>query len=322
MSGRSISVVIAVLNGALVLGQALAGVAAQTLPPAEVVVVNDGSTDDTREVVHRWSSLLPINYVELPVNVGLGRARREGVTQGHGDWIAVLDADDFWLPDHLLMLDRTAEGDFDLTCGPLMNWYPGSHIHQSSYPAAVAPPGRQLETMLHRNRMSIGAFFSRRLYDEAGGFSADRRAEDWDLWIRMLLAGATIRIPSTPTMLFRVSTAGLSSKPELYLDSLEVLQRYAGLPGYERDADVGLRWQRAEYLLAVGIEAARANQHGAARRAFIRAAAAALPAAHRGGREGFRRAARPVLAALSPEHAVARRARRRHGIEASNEAPS
>src|SRR3954453_3420481 len=259
MSGRSISVVIAVLNGALVLGQALAGVAAQTLPPAEVVVVNDGSTDDTREVVHRWSSLLPINYVELPVNVGLGRARREGVTQGRGDWIAVLDADDFWLPDHLRMLDRTAEHDFDLACGPLLNWYPGSHINLNSYPAAVAPAGRQLETMLHRNQLSIGTFFSRRLYDEAGGFSTDRRAEDWDLWIRMLLAGATIRVPSTPTMLFRVSTSGLSSKPRLYLDSLGVLQRYAGLPGYERDADVGLRWQRAEYLLAVGIEAARAN---------------------------------------------------------------
>jgi glycosyltransferase involved in cell wall biosynthesis len=315
VSARAISVVIAVLNGAATIGQALAGVAAQSRPPVEIVVVNDGSTDETREVVQSWAGLLPIKYLELPDNVGLGSARRRGISHAQGDWIAVLDADDFWLPDHLLMLDRAAESDLDLVCGPLVSWHPGSGVGLRPYPASLPRADQQLAALLRRNQLSIGTLFSRRLYDEAGGFSADRRAEDWDLWIRMVLAGATIRAPSSPTMLYRVTPSGLSSSPALYLDALAVLRRYEQLPGYERHADVGLRWLRAEYLLGVGLEAARAGHRQAARRAFLHAAAAAWPVAHRTGREGLRRAVRPVVSALAPQHAVRRRHRWRRSAD-------
>jgi glycosyltransferase involved in cell wall biosynthesis len=91
VNARAISVVIAVLNGAATIGQALAGVAAQSLPPVEIVVVNDGSTDGTAEVLAAAAG--PDLVVVEQANRGKGAAIRAAIPHLDGEIAVIQDAD-------------------------------------------------------------------------------------------------------------------------------------------------------------------------------------------------------------------------------------
>ena len=90
----SVSVLIASYNAANFLDVTLQGIAWQTFPAAEVVIVDDCSTDKTEEVVNSWSGRLPIKYIRNEVNLGVGASRNVGLRNVKSELVAVLDADD------------------------------------------------------------------------------------------------------------------------------------------------------------------------------------------------------------------------------------
>jgi glycosyltransferase involved in cell wall biosynthesis len=98
MTPSEISVVIPVYNGALHLAETVETVLAQTAVPAAIVVVDDGSEDETPRVAARFASA--IRYVRQP-NAGLARARNAGVENVDSEYLAFLDGDDLWSPDKL-----------------------------------------------------------------------------------------------------------------------------------------------------------------------------------------------------------------------------
>lgn len=93
------SVVIPLYNKGPHIARALDSVLAQTVPPAEIIVVDDGSTDDGASIASRYAS----RGVQLlrQSNQGVSAARNSGVGRARSDCVAFLDADDWWLPDHL-----------------------------------------------------------------------------------------------------------------------------------------------------------------------------------------------------------------------------
>jgi len=93
-----ISVVIPAYNAARYVAEAVDSVLAQSLPPREVIVVDDGSTDDTEAVVRRFQDR--VRYVRQP-NGGSAAARNRGIREARGELIALLDADDVWFPEKL-----------------------------------------------------------------------------------------------------------------------------------------------------------------------------------------------------------------------------
>jgi glycosyltransferase involved in cell wall biosynthesis len=93
-----ISVVIPTYNRATLLPRAVESALAQTVAPREILVVDDGSTDDTKAVCARWSA--PVRYIATP-NGGVARARNVGIKEARGEWIALLDSDDEWEPNKL-----------------------------------------------------------------------------------------------------------------------------------------------------------------------------------------------------------------------------
>ena len=95
-----ISVVIPVYNRSTTIGYCLQSVLAQTLQPLEVLVVDDGSLDDTVAVVERLRHPL-VRVVRQNNNAGAQEARRRGIMEAKGDWIAFQDSDDEWLPEKL-----------------------------------------------------------------------------------------------------------------------------------------------------------------------------------------------------------------------------
>lgn len=113
-----ISVVIPVRNRPREIGKALDSVMAQTMAPMEVIVVDDGSTDDTVECVRaRTGDPVPIRIEVLPENRGGGHARNTGIDLARGDWIALLDSDDLWHPDKLARQSEQVTGtDGNVVC--------------------------------------------------------------------------------------------------------------------------------------------------------------------------------------------------------------
>ena len=99
----TISVVIPLYNGAAFIAEALDSVIAQTLQPMEVIVVDDGSTDDGAAIVARYEKTADVTLLRKP-NGGQSSARNLGISHASGALIALLDQDDTWYPTHLAQL--------------------------------------------------------------------------------------------------------------------------------------------------------------------------------------------------------------------------
>lgn len=92
------SAIIPTFNRAHLIERAIESVLSQTVPPAQIIVVDDGSTDDTWQVCQRFNQ--QIQFVRQR-NGGAARARNAGIHLAHHPWIAFLDSDDVWVPTHL-----------------------------------------------------------------------------------------------------------------------------------------------------------------------------------------------------------------------------
>jgi glycosyltransferase involved in cell wall biosynthesis len=98
MTPRSISVVIPTYNRAGLLRRAVNSALAQTVAPLEILIVDDGSTDETAATCASWGA--PVRYIATP-NGGVAKARNVGIGEARGEWIALLDSDDEWVPTKL-----------------------------------------------------------------------------------------------------------------------------------------------------------------------------------------------------------------------------
>ena len=100
---RTVSVIIPTYNRAGTVSDAIDSVLSQVPPPDEVIVVDDGSTDNTRAVLAGYGDRIIAIHRE---NGGAGAARNTGIARATGDWLAFLDSDDLWLPGRLAVLHR------------------------------------------------------------------------------------------------------------------------------------------------------------------------------------------------------------------------
>jgi succinoglycan biosynthesis protein ExoO len=117
----SVTVIIAAYNCEAFLGRAIDSVTRQSLPPREILIVDDCSTDCTRDVVRAAAKADPrVRLIAMPANGGPSAARNAGIDAAQGDWIAILDADDAFAPDRLALLAAFGEAtDADLVADDL-----------------------------------------------------------------------------------------------------------------------------------------------------------------------------------------------------------
>jgi perosamine synthetase len=181
-----VSVVIPAYNAARRLGEAVESVLAQTYTDYEVIVVNDGSKDDTEHVARRFGDRVVYVHQE---NQGAGAARNTGIKKSRGEYIAFLDADDLWFPDKLAqqvpLLEQDAElglvySDWELICenGAI------EHSYLSKLPAAS---GYVFDELLQSGFiLTSGVVVRRACLDDVGDFDNSLSiAQDYDLWLRI-----------------------------------------------------------------------------------------------------------------------------------------
>lgn len=186
MSARAgdVSVVIPTFDRASVLPRALDSVGAQTLSPAEVIVVDDGSTDDTAELVERRFPSVRLLRQE---NRGVSAARNRGIEASGGEWIALLDSDDEWRPSKLERQMSGLEERPELrVCHTDEIWIrQGRRVNPRQIHAKHG--GWIFEHCLPLCAMSPSSILIHRsIFEEVGMFDEELPAcEDYDLWLRI-----------------------------------------------------------------------------------------------------------------------------------------
>ncbi|HJU06126.1 MAG TPA: glycosyltransferase family 2 protein [Nitrospiraceae bacterium] len=164
----SISVIIPCFNQARFIGEAIDSVLAQTCPPSEILVVDDGSQDSTAEIVRQYPT---VRYIPTPHQGLVAATRNRGVTEASGAYLVFLDGDDRLLPHHLdislkAFRDRP---DAALVCG-LFRAFGDEHWMTHH----VCDPDDSYGTILRHPSLAmiLTAMFRRDILAQAGGFSA------------------------------------------------------------------------------------------------------------------------------------------------------
>lgn len=180
----SISVVVPTYNRSATLARALLSIVRQTHLPDEIIVVDDGSVDDTRQLL--TSRFPQVRYLFQP-NRGVSSARNLGIKAARGEWIALLDSDDEWLPEKLSsQLDTLASLPHLRLCHTEEIWIRnGRRVNQMKQHAKCG--GYIFHRCLPRCVISpSSALLHRSLFDRVGLFDESLPAcEDYDLWLRI-----------------------------------------------------------------------------------------------------------------------------------------
>jgi glycosyltransferase involved in cell wall biosynthesis len=181
----SVSVIIPTYNRSRKLIRALCSVMEQTFSDYEVIVIDDGSTDDTYQALTSYMSM--IRYVKKQVNQGVSVARNSGIRRASAPWIAFLDSDDYWLKDKLSVQMKYIEHNpGTLVCQTEELWIRnGRRVNPRT--RHKKPSGDIFERSLERCLVSPSSVMMKRsLFDEIGLFDeALPAAEDYDMWLRI-----------------------------------------------------------------------------------------------------------------------------------------
>lgn len=208
-----VSVIMPAFNSARFVGQAVQTVLAQTYPQVELIVVNDGSTDETETVLAPYANRIQIIN---QANQGVSAARNTGIRVAQGQYIAFLDADD------LMMLDKVETQVAVLESRPDVGLvYSGwQYVAENDLQVVGEMRPRQegnvlADLLLRRMFLVPGAVIVRReLFTLVGLFDVNLTvAEDTDLWTRLAYAGCAFAAVPLPLLQYRTVVGSLTTHP-------------------------------------------------------------------------------------------------------------
>jgi glycosyltransferase involved in cell wall biosynthesis len=223
-----ISVVIPAYNAERFLPRCLKSVFAQTLKPEEVIVIDDGSTDNTAAVAAELGA-----RVFSQTNRGVSVARKLGIQYASGDWIALLDADDLWAPEKLERQVACIRLDTVLV-------YCGIRFFDDNGSRGVKPaidPVLARKMLRYCNPIPCAYLVKREALMRDGGYREDIRAcEDWEMLVRLQQYGKFEAVDG-PLMECYLHPDSLSANPEVMLRDLNLILNttlLADLRGFDR----------------------------------------------------------------------------------------
>jgi glycosyltransferase involved in cell wall biosynthesis len=272
-----VSAIIPVFNGAVTIAEAIDSALAQSYPSLEVIVVNDGSTDATAEVLRRYGERIKV--IDRP-NSGIAVSRNLGVAAAQGEYLAFLDSDDAWAP---AMIERTVAA-LDANPACVLAYTNCAVIDSdgrdldSALIGAGVDHAPTLQEMLSRlwPIMPSAVVMRRTAFDACGGFAEEFRSygfEDVIFWLRAREEGAFCYLPER-LVKWRFSLYPTALKigwrtPEAPITFDRILRERYGI-GADRLLAERARANRS-ILGYIGLRALRDGDRTAAREAFRRA---------------------------------------------------
>ncbi|HLV01181.1 MAG TPA: glycosyltransferase, partial [Acidobacteriota bacterium] len=221
----TVSVIIPCFNSARFVAEAVNSVLKQTRPPDEIIVVDDGSTDDTADVLNRFKG--QISYIRQE-NRGPSTARNTGIQAATGELICFLDADDIWLPEKLerqldfitqnldVGLLFTDEEEIEAASGRVLQPSLLSSRKRFERPNLPGYVSNAVEQLLLENFIPTSTVMTRRSCLKVSGLFDEKLqvSEDRDLWTR-LAANFPVAVLPEVLAVKRVHSDNISSNQEL-----------------------------------------------------------------------------------------------------------
>ncbi|MEM9563709.1 MAG: glycosyltransferase [Actinomycetota bacterium] len=310
---RELTVIVPAFQARATIVEAVASAAAQTAPPVEIVVVDDGSTDDTADIVRQHHP--EVRVVTIP-HAGEAAARNAGLRAATTDWVAFLDADDRFLPGRLAAVGAAIDADPGVdavTTDAFMEV--GGEIRGLCYGPdyRFVPTGQAVE-ILRRNFVFGHVVVRRQVLLDLGGFDESvSHGADWAMWLELLLAGGRITFVDRPLSVYVVHPGSASADRVAMLQgSIEFLTRAGRRPDLPRGGAAVV----AESLDALGRDLDRARL-GAAVRTGDDVGQAARAILDAGGHTTTTRLRATLAARLPGLTRFATRARRRGRVVAT-----
>lgn len=254
-----VSVVIPTWNNEETISESIASVLEQSYTALELIVVNDASPDGTAALLQRIEDPR-LKVVTHPVNRGISAARNTGLAASHGDYLAFLDADDYWRPDKLerqlaFMHERGSQVSFTLVdvqnddgdeqeAARVAAWFNREYPTRAEMVAHFFASGNTL--------CAAAGLISRSLLDVTGGFCLTAlQAQDFDLWMRLLKLTAIEILPERLTVYRQRASAGNltydpANAPRIRFEIQQIYRvMFEGMPAPLFDAAFPARRKRA-----------------------------------------------------------------------------
>ena len=245
-----ISVIIPTYDRAHTLPQAIASVLNQTLKPREVIVVDDGSTDNTKEVLSHYPGIIIIDQK----NNGVSSARNAGIEQANGEWLAFLDSDDKWLKEKLEKQWAAICNADKLICHTEEIWIRngqrvnpmkkhqkfGGMIYEKCLPLCVISPS---SVMIHQS-----------VFNDIGVFDESLEVcEDYDLWLRICSKYSTLFFDEPLIVKYGGHENQLSRKywgmDRFRIQAMEKILSFEELSAEDEKATVDMIIQKCEIII-------------------------------------------------------------------------
>lgn len=188
------SIVIPAFNAEATIARAIESVLAQQFADFEIIVVDDGSTDSTAEIVAAYAQKDSRVVLASRENGGTGAAYNTGSEVAHGQWIVMLSADDMLATGHLSAMALAIRENPDAALFSTNGWYlydNGRRVLAYLNEPSFGTLSCTLAQLFDRCFFPVGATFSREACLAVGGFASDLYAEDYYLFLRLLASGYT-----------------------------------------------------------------------------------------------------------------------------------
>jgi glycosyltransferase involved in cell wall biosynthesis len=258
-----VTVIMPSYNHARFIGEAIESVLGQTFGDLELIIVDNASTDNTREVVGRYLADPRVRAIWREENGGVAVARNEGLALARGEFVAFLDSDDLWLPEKLEKQLPLFDGPLrpglvycDMYCFGESGVYPKT-VFQARGPGEPCP-GVALADLAVRNWIQVPTVVVRAsCIAKVGLFDASlTRTDDYDMWLRIAAEYPLACVPEALAM-YRLHAAQ-AHRDRREMLSQEIAVRRLVLRRYGERLRSGVRrrvrQQIAEYAASLGHE--------------------------------------------------------------------
>lgn len=205
---KKISVIIPCYKYAHYLGECVESLCRQTFKDFEIIIVDDGSPDNTIQVANDLITKYPSIKISVvsQKNKGLSAARNYGISFAEGKYIMCLDADDKLVPNGLKEHLDLIEDDKTIAQCALMEFGDSHEIH--------TPQGANLLSLLQRNTVYCNAMFPKKAWEETGGYDENETVrlgyEDWIFWIACAEKGYKFKTSNNLALRYRIHSISMT----------------------------------------------------------------------------------------------------------------
>lgn len=223
-----VSVIMPAYNSGRFIGDSIISVLAQTYTNLELIVIDDGSKDNTVKIIEQLSKQDPrVHFVKNKINLGVSETRNKGISLASGDWIAFLDSDDIW---EKTKIEKQMEYANETLAEFLFTG--SSYINEDNTPyngIFEVPSQVSYKKLLRQNVITCSSVLLKKRFFDNIKMEKDEMHEDYAVWLRVLRTGVIAHGINEPLLIYRISRNSKSGNKVKTLKMTYKVFRFVGL---------------------------------------------------------------------------------------------